>query len=86
MTIQDLPADDKLEFCSHVREAIFHLASCWDALRQAESMIEGDIETKSISEITSNIDDPEDAFAIDDKEIEEALAGVLEESEGEGGQ
>lgn len=66
---------------SHLREAIFHLASCWDALREAEQALSTDdayleIEVDEITGITSDCGHPPcDAFKFTDDELFESIFG-----------
>ena len=69
MKAADLSPEDRTELCNHVRTAMYHMASCWDALRQAENILEEEIETDDISGITCGIDDPAEAFEIPDVDI-----------------
>lgn len=71
--LKNLNTEEKAEFCSHIREAMFHLASCWDALREAENLTEDEIETDEISGITSEVSDPSEAYTTLDQNIIEAL-------------
>lgn len=65
--------EDQAAFCQHIREAMFHLASCWDALRDAETVGETEIETDEITGMTSNCGEPEDAYQVSVEDIMEAL-------------
>jgi hypothetical protein len=61
-------------FRTSIRQACFHLASCWDALRQAEQRLDtGAIELNDISGMTSDISDPTDAYCISDHTIDQSL-------------
>ena len=71
-----LSAEDRRAIADDVREAIFHLASAWDALGRAERAIEEDIETDSISAITSDVVEPEDAYALSDDAVLEVLEAI----------
>lgn len=71
--LKNLNTEEKAKFCSHIRTAMFHLASCWDALREAENLTEDEIETDEISGITSEVSDPSEAYTTLDQNIIEAL-------------
>ena len=65
-----LSAEDKDDLLVALRSAIFHLALCWDALRDAENIVEAEIETDDIESITGNMDIPPDnAFKLTLEEI-----------------
>jgi hypothetical protein len=75
--LNTLSAEDKADFCSHIKTAMFHLASCWDALREAECLVGGGIETDDISGLTSEVTDPSEAYKTSDSDVLEALMEVV---------
>lgn len=67
----------KEEFRDRIRDAVFHLASCWDALREAEVLAGVDIETADIEALAGDCGDAGDAFDLSSETIFAALAEVL---------
>jgi hypothetical protein len=64
-----LDEDDRIDIRGNLRSAIFHMAHCWDALRDAEKILDGDggdfeIEVDQISGVTAEVTTPEDAFGL----------------------
>jgi hypothetical protein len=80
MNIDKLTEIERATVFHKMREAAFHLASCWDALREAEDALGADIETDQISGMTSDLNDPGDAYGIEESTLLEVLAD-LEEGE-----
>lgn len=58
--IARLSVEDQAVFTSAIRFAVFHLATCWDYLGEAERIIESDIETDDISGLAGEMDIPPD--------------------------
>ena len=71
-----LPVEDREDMLGHLRDAIYHLTSCWDALRQAEGLVPGEINEEDISGYAGNTTDPADAY----KQFTEADMDELLES------
>ena len=57
---------DQEQLADSLREAIYHLAACWDACFQAEVICgqEFDIESDNLSGITGDIGDPAEAHSL----------------------
>jgi hypothetical protein len=65
--IAQLDDEDKGELTEHLQAAIYHLASCWDALLAAEQVLGGgdiEIETEDISTIAGETMEPSEAYAL----------------------
>ena len=65
--IATLGEEDRLDLEQSLRAAIFHLANCWDSLRNAEEILQTDdedysIETDYIEGATGETIDAADAF------------------------
>lgn len=60
--IAQLNEKDRDDVQSNLRSAIYHLASCWDALRNVENVVKIDIETDEIECCAGDVTDPFDAF------------------------
>lgn len=79
--IQALDAPIKEALCGHIKQAVYHLAECWDALRDAEEVLQEanssfdsfDIETDDIEVLTAETSDPSDAFKSTDATVLEYL-------------
>jgi hypothetical protein len=58
--------EDQEQLADSLREAIYHLAACWDACFQAEVLCgqEFDIESDNLSGITGDIGDPAEAHSL----------------------
>lgn len=78
---KELTADERAEAIQHLRDAVFHLASCWDALREVETITEGEVETDAIECVTGDVNEPVDALESDwnSDEFNELLNSVLAE-------
>jgi hypothetical protein len=76
--IAKLSLEDRAELISHTKDAVFHLASCWDSLRAVENLLDGpEIDTEHISGITGDVDcDPGTAYRFDDALIIETLEAI----------
>ena len=48
MNIDKLTPDERAGVLQNLREAAFHLASCWDALRDAEDALGTDMDVEGI--------------------------------------
>lgn len=76
-----MTAEERAQAVGHLRQAVFHLASCWDALRDAEVLVEAErgddveINEEDISGIASDIgDDPSEAFQLAPETFDAILA------------
>ena len=63
--------EDQEQLADSLREAIYHLAACWDACFQVEVLCgqEFDVESEHISGITGDIGDPAEAHSLHISEI-----------------
>lgn len=81
---EQLDADDLESARTALKNAVFHLASCWDALGELEGILGGEVETDEISGITSNVgSDPAEAFQLDAEELDEFLNSIESEEDEE---
>lgn len=76
-----LSAEDRAELVGSVRSAVYHLLECWDSLHEAETALEGNIETEYIESFASRFFDPDDALAASEEDILELLAGIEEDED-----
>ena len=75
LDLTKLSPEDREQFDDHIREAIYHLDSCWDALFAAEVLVEpNSIETDDIQGICGEMGPPEDAFSITSDQITEVFS------------
>jgi hypothetical protein len=68
-----------------LRDAIYHLACCWDMLRDVEEALTTDdhevtIMTDDIEEITGECWPPSSAFAISNEQLDELMATMVAEA------
>jgi hypothetical protein len=56
-----------------LRIAVFHLASCWDALARVESESDSIIEVSDICSFAGDVDNPNDAMHVDDDVVRQWL-------------
>lgn len=68
--IKRLSAANRAELHHRLQEAVYHLASCWDALRAAEDVIGDEIEVDDINGATSNVSDPGEAYRLEFESLE----------------
>lgn len=68
-----LTPEDREQFTDHLQEAIYHLASCWDALFQCERLLsdtgEIEIETEHISGVAGETGASSEAYKLTLDEI-----------------
>jgi len=76
--VKRLSKDEREELREALREAAYHLASCWDALRTAEDITETAVETEAIEGLASDCDCPASYPELDDERLE----GIIEASHG----
>jgi hypothetical protein len=67
--IAQLDSDGREDVQQNLRSAIFHLAHCWDALRDAENILNGaggdfEIEVDQIGGATGEVAAPKGAFRL----------------------
>lgn len=69
-----LTESQRIEAREHLKDAIFHLAECWDSLRAAEDVLDNaEIETDHISGIASSIGPPAEAYHLADEDLDQIL-------------
>lgn len=56
-----------------LREAAYHLAACWDALREIEQETGLEVETEAIEELAGDCDCPASYPEVDDERLEDFL-------------
>jgi hypothetical protein len=58
--------EDQEQLADSLREAIYHLAACWDACFQVEVLCgqEFDVESEHLSGLTGDIGDPAEAHSL----------------------
>lgn len=64
-----------------LREAAYHMAACWDALRQIEQETGLEVETEQIEGLASDCDCPANYPEVDDERLQDFLDAI---QEGEG--
>lgn len=66
---------DRKEIALHLTEAAYHLAACWDALREIEDITGAEVETDNgtLQSLAADCECPAARRTVDDDEVERFL-------------
>lgn len=76
-------ADDRQEIGSHLATAAFHLAACWDSLRELEGITEAEVETENriLQSVAAEVDCPAEPLTVDADTVQDFLDSLDDEEE-----
>ena len=78
MTKTTLAKEQRAEIRTTLKDAIFHLCSCWDSLREAEEVfqeagLEIEVESEDIEFMTIGCCPADDAYHISDEDLDSLI-------------
>lgn len=78
-----LTEEERAEARTALKDAIYHLTSCWDALNSLEGILGVTVESSDIDSMAFGIGSPGDAYQLETAELDEQLDSLLEEESAE---
>ena len=68
--------EDRTELAAKLAEAAYHMAACWDALREIEGITGTEVETQKIKGLAGDCDCPANYPTVDDEYVTQFLEGL----------
>jgi hypothetical protein len=77
-----LTPEQRAEVRTALKDAIYHLCSCWYSLREAEEIfcdakLVVEVETDQIQELAGDCCPAEDAYKIPDVDLDQLISGLM---------
>ena len=80
MTLTQLTPEQRLYLDASLREAVYHLCNCWNALGEVEAVLEDvEVETDDIQALAGDCGHAEDAYRIPAENLDALLEGLTKE-------